>query len=39
VLFGAIWEFAGSTVAFTAAAVLTLLAAMMMLLALPRELE
>jgi MFS family permease len=39
VLFGAIWEFAGSTVAFTAAAVLTLLAAMTMLLALPRELE
>jgi MFS family permease len=36
VLFGAIWEFAGSTAAFAAAAALTALAALAMLLALPR---
>lgn len=36
VLFGAIWEFAGSTIAFAAAAALTALAALAMLLALPR---
>ncbi len=36
VLFGAIWEFAGSTAAFAAAATLTALAALAMLLALPR---